>query len=232
MKVLNVTKYGFSAVGVGMLIGAFFLYRNTSAFLVEAIAVQGTVVELVPVRSDDSYTYKPVVRFSTEKGEDIEFASSSSSNPPSYREGELVKVFYRAGEPENAKIDGFFSLWGGALILSILGAIFATIGGSFFAVIAIKSRRDAYLKVHGTPVQSEFQSVEQNTSLTVNGRHPFRIVSQWLNPSTNKVHVFRSANIWFDPTSFVEVKHITVMIDQSNPQKYFMDLSFLPEAAE
>lgn len=232
MKVLNIIKYVFSAVGLGMLVGAFFLYRSTSSFLEEAVAAPGTVIELLPVRSDDSYTYKPVVRFTTESGRDVEFASSSSSNPPSYREGEIVKVFYRAGEPQNAMIDGFFSLWGGALILSILGGVFTTIGGSILAVVAIKNRRDAYLKVHGTPVQSEFQSVELNTSLTVNGRHPFRVVSQWINPATSKVHVFRSNHIWFDPTSYISGKHVTVMIDNNNPKKYFMDVSFLPEAAE
>lgn len=33
MKVQNITKYIFTIIGAGMLIGAFFVYKNTSQFI-------------------------------------------------------------------------------------------------------------------------------------------------------------------------------------------------------
>jgi hypothetical protein len=219
-------------IGIAMLLGAFFLYRSTSSFLATAITAPGTVTELVAVRSDDSTTYKPVVQFTTAKGEAIEFASSTSSSPPSYRVGESVQVLYRENDPRDAKINGYFSLWGGSVILAGLGAVFFSIGGGIWLFTKLKARSDEHLQTHGTPIATDFQSVELNDSLTVNGKHPFRIVTQWQNPATSELHIFKSNNLWFDPARFIKDKRIRVFIDVSNPKKYYVDTAFLPKLAE
>ena len=66
----------------------------------------------------------------------------------------------------------------------------------------------------------------------VNGAHPFRIVTQWRNPETSKLHVFRSDNLWFDPSEHIKTQTITVFIDQGNPKKYFVDVSFIPKLVD
>jgi len=232
MRAIAIVKYVFTVIGIAMLVGAFFLYRNTSVFLEEAISANGTVVDLVESRSSDSTTYRPKVRFTTQNGKEVEFTSSTGSSPPSYSRGETVVVRYRASEPERARIDGFFSLWGGAIILGGMGGVFFLIGGGILLATSRAGRKDEDLKEHGTPVQTKFQSVELNEAYSVNGRHPFRVTTQWQNPSTSKVHVFQSRNLWFDPSEFVKDRPITVYIDSGNPKKYYVDLSFLPQLAE
>jgi hypothetical protein len=180
MKVVTIIKYVFTLVGVGMLIGASFLYKNTSAFIHEATRAEGIVVDLLPSHSsnDTSYTYRPVVHFTDQSGETIEFASSVSSNPPSYEKGEKVDVLYRPEEPRNARIYGFFSLWGGAVIVAGIGGVFFLIGAAIMLVIRLKGRKDEYLRTNGMPIDTTLQRVELNESLSVNGRHPFRIATQ------------------------------------------------------
>ena len=46
------------------------------------------------------------------------------------------------------------------------------------------------------------------------------------------MHVFESDNVWFDPTSYVKGRKITVFIENDNPKKYLVDLSFLPKLAK
>jgi len=232
MKTIAVMKYVFAVVGLGMLLGAFILYRSTSAFIEQAVIAEGTVVKLVPVRSDGSTTYRPTVSFTTEAGQPVEFSSTSSSSPPAYAVGEKVKVYYRLREPRDAKINGFFSLWGGSLILGIIGCVFSAIGGGIFLVTFLRGRKEEQLVATGQRIDTEFQSVELNQALEVNGRNPFRIVTQWQNPATSKVHVFRSKNLWFDPSSHIKGQRITVFIDAGNPKKYYVDVSFLPNLAE
>jgi hypothetical protein len=113
-----------------------------------------------------------------------------------------------------------------------MGAVFTSIGLGVSLSGKVRARRAARLRQEGTPIQTTFQSVERNTSLKVNGRHPFRIVSQWRNPSTGEVHVFESENLWFDPSEYVTGRHVTVYIERDNPDSYWMDLSFLPKLAE
>ena len=232
MKVIAIVKYVFTLVGIGMLVGALLVYRSTSSFLTEAAKTEGTVVELAKSRSSDSTTYRPVVQFTSQSGQAIEFVSSTGSNPPSYSKGQKVEVLYLPKDPKNAKISGFFSLWGGSAILGGMGGVFFLIGTGIILAGTMKSRRDEYLRKNGTPIETEYQSVELNTALSVNGAHPFRVLTQWQNPSTSDLHIFKSNNMWFDPSSYIKSKKITVFIEKDNPKKYSVDLSFLPKLAK
>jgi len=232
MRTIAIVKYVFTFAGAGMLLGALFLYQSTRSFLAQATTTIGTVVDLEQSRSSDSTTYRPVVSFTSQKGEAIRFTSSSGSNPPSYSKGEKVEVFYLPAEPYKAKINGFFSLWGGAVIIGGMGGVFFLIGAGITLVIMLKNRSDEYLKKQGIPIETQFQGVEVNKALSVNGRNPFRITTQWLNPETSEVHVFESGNLWFDPTDHVKNKKIRVFIERNNPKKYYVDVSFLPKLAK
>lgn len=232
MKVIAIVKYVFILIGIGMLAGAFLIYKSTSSFLAEAAKAEGTVVELAQSRSSDSTTYRPVVQFTSQNGQAIEFVSSIGSNPPSYSKGQKVEVLYHPTDPQNAKISGFFPLWGSSVFLGGMGGVFFLIGAGIILAGTLKSRKDEYLKKNGTPIETEYQSVELNTALSVNGRHPFRVLTQWQNPSTSELHIFKSNDMWFDPSSYIKSKKITVFIEKGNPKKYYVDLSFLPELAK
>ena len=235
MKVLNIIKYVFTIIGAGMLIGTFSIYKNTNEFIKKSIETEGTVIELLESRSssssDNTIMYKPLVQFTDNKGTHIEFSSSTSSNPPSYSVNEKVEVIYNPESPNKAKIKSFFSLWGGATILGVLGLVFFIIGGSIIAYSIKKKNMLKYLKQHGTKIASDFQNVNINTSLAVNGKNPFIVVSQWQNPETSELHIFTSDNIWFDPTDFIKTDKINVLIDRKNTKRYSVDLSFLPKVA-
>jgi len=84
------------------------------------------------------------------------------------------------------------------------------------------------LRLHGTPLETEFQDVELNGSFQVNGRSPWRIASRWLDPARNELHLFESENLWFDRAPFITSKRITVFIGS---KRYSMDVSFLPKLA-
>lgn len=229
MKTFSILKYVFLVIGLALLTGAFFLYQNKKAFLEKADTAQGTVIELLQSRSDNSTTYKPLVSFKTKEGRQIEFTSSVSSNPPGYDEGETVEVLYDPADPKDANINGFASLWLGPLILGILGAVFSLVGFLIILFKNLKQRKSQYLLDNGRRIATKFESVQFNSSYEVNGRSPFQIYSQWLDTNTNELYVFKSDNIWFDPTDFIKTEEIKVMIDPHNPKKYFMDISFLPK---
>lgn len=226
---MKIIKYVFLIIGLALLGGAFFLYQNKQTFLEKAITVKGTVTELLPSRSDNSTTYKPVVSFTTKDGKQIQYTSSVSSNPPSYEVGETVEIFYDPADPHDANINGFASLWLAPLILGFIGTIFFLIGFSFFLFGKLKQKKIEDLKFNGKTIATKFDHVQLNSNYKVNGRSPFLIYSQWLNPATNELHLFKSEDIWFDPTNFIPLEEIKVLIDPVNPKKYYMDISFLPK---
>lgn len=232
MKALNVIKFIFFAVGLGLMGGGFFWYQSVSSFVAQAARTEGKVIELARSRSNDSTTYAPVVTFTAQNGEAIEFVSSVSSNPPSYSVGEKVQVLYAPTSPQDARIDGLFSLWGGPMIVGGIGFVFVDIALVFMVMGLVGARRKDHLLAQGVPIDTEFQSVQLNSSLKVGSRSPYRIFTQWQNPSTGEIHVFESENLWFDPTDYVDGKRIRVYIEQNNPRKYYVDVSFLPKQAQ
>jgi len=229
MRTISIVKYFFTAIGLAMLIGAFFLFANTQDFIKNAHSVNGTVVDLVRSRSSDSVTYAPVVQFQTNSGDVIEFTSSSGSNPPSFYEGEMVEVLYPVFSPRDAKINSFFSLWGMSTIVGGIGFIFFLVGFSIILVGMFSNKKVEFLKKNGMPIKAKFTGVDINGSLTVNGRNPFKISAQWTCPEKSELYIFRSDNIWFDPSDHIENEEITVLIEKGNPKKYWMDVSFLPK---
>lgn len=231
MNVKKVVSVIFFCVGcIALFIGLFSIV-STKDFLKKATSVDGVVIEMIRIRDDEGdYLYKPVVAFTTLQGEEIKLISSVASSPPRYSEGETVQVLYLQSKPQKAKLAG--SLWLDSFILLILGSAF-TFVGSIMGIIRIKKCKTlTWLKKHGTPIKAKFQSVEKNTSISANGKHPYRIYAQWLNPNTSEIHVFKSVNLWFDPKDYIKQEELMILIDYNNPKKYYMDISFLPKLAK
>jgi len=236
MKKLRWLVHLFTLIGLGLLTGAFFTYRSTAEFIDTASTAEGEVIDLVRSSSTSSSgssgsTYRPVVTYLDQHGKTVEFISTAGSNPPSYRRGERVKVFYSQDNPQAAKIDGFFSLWGMSMIMGLIGSVFTLFGAGFTVPARLKKRRGERLLREGTPVQSKLQGVERNSGVRVNGRSPFRVVSQWQDPRNGEIHVFTSTDLWFDPTDYLTDREILVYIDTENPSHHHMDISFLPKMA-
>lgn len=120
---------GFGALGVVLLVR----YRQ---FLARALRVPGVVVTLIasrssssgPGRSNGGITYRPVFRFQTYEGMDVEVTSNTGSNPPPAREGEQVNVLYDPADPRKARLDKFGQRGG------FIGWIFVAFGVVFTAI--------------------------------------------------------------------------------------------------
>lgn len=232
MRFFSVIKYVFAATGIALLIGAFFAYENATNFLRDAVSTQGTIVGHEISKNSDTVSYHPVVRFSGSDGQMFEFTSNTGGSASSYPLGADIDVLYIPLQEEDAKVHSFFALWGGVMVMSILGAAFLFIGGVIFLFKALRKRKKDYLQRNGTPVEAKVQSVEFNHSISINGQNPYVIVCHWLNSSTGQVHLFKSENIWFDPSPYVEQDMIKVFIAKDNPKKYHVDISFLPQLAK
>lgn len=218
----GILTYLFLLIGIGLLAGAGVVYFNTSKFVAAARPAQGTVVALK--------SGAPEVRFRAQDGREVQFTSSVSSKPPAYSVGEKVEVLYRPDRPEDAEVNSLMALWLGVIILGALGSGFSLVGAGIIFGWGRKAA-DPGLKLTGMSVQTDFQGVERDTTYSEGGRHPFQVVTQWKNPATGEIHLFHSDPLWYDPTTHIKTGKITVYIERGNPDKYFMDLSFLPKLA-
>lgn len=114
--------------GLCLLVVMGLVERHVRAVRADAIYTTGAVVAILPHRSNGSTAYAPLVRFRTESGAQLDFTATSSSNPPSYRTGDRVRVIYSKLNPTDADIDSWTARWIKTILLGALAVLCLTSG--------------------------------------------------------------------------------------------------------
>jgi hypothetical protein len=219
----------FSAIGLASLAVAAWLMVDLQADRATREHVTATVVG--NERScHDGCTYRPVVEYEF-AGRRHAITGVVGNSSPVFAVGESVTVLVPPADPRNGRIDHWTE--SGFGILFGLG-FFAIFGGIGLPSLVLWLRRRAgarWAKRAGLLVLTRFVEVASDTRIRVNGRSPYRIVSQWHNPRDRKLYRFESEPVWFDPRPFLEGREqIGVKLDPEKPRRYWMDTGFLPEA--
>jgi hypothetical protein len=234
-RLLQFFVYAAIVIGGALAAVGLVLAYHTYTFSHHAQQASGVVLENISRVSHDSEGkdqtyYYPRVRFHIAGGQDIVFEGDAGSAPPAHAVGETVTVLYAPQDPKHAIIKDW-TMWFLAGICGLIGTIFAGIGSGVLVWQQRRKRMVAWLREHGKQIDAEFSRVEQNTSLTVNEKHPYRIVCQCAEPKSKRVHVFKSDNFWFDPEAYTG-KTLKVTVDPADWARYFVHTEFLADVDE
>ncbi|MBL8063675.1 MAG: DUF3592 domain-containing protein [Anaerolineales bacterium] len=118
----------FPLVGLLLVAIAVFIFVRTRSFIASSQEVKGTILRNVYRSSSDGGGYAPVFGFTTIDGRRVEVQDMLQSNPPQFREGEVVNILYDPQEPGRARIKKWSNLYFVPLLLSGMGLIFGGIG--------------------------------------------------------------------------------------------------------
>ena len=136
--------------------GVFLLLGSTAAvftlvFVIQAVRVSGTVIDyaveqnaIAFLAADDGsgMLYYPVVEYYSQDGERHVVTGRAARMRRVYELGEPVGVLMSPDQPANARINTAFGVWGSAIILGGLGALFVVI--SLLAPHGFGGRRGGY----------------------------------------------------------------------------------------
>ncbi len=216
----------FSLIGLVTAGGALALAASTISFRSSARLADGVVTDLTYRDS----TARAVVGFVDATGLKHQLVSSVGSNPPAYSVGEHVRVHYQVDRPEQARSTPG-SKPGVHAAFSDCSERSSEASGAGCCSDPRGEHLAAELRASGNRVQGKLVAVEYDTSLTVNGRSPWVLSVQWLNPATGEVHVFHSDRMWFDPSPYLSGEVVDGLIDPCNPRRHWVDTTFLPRQA-
>ncbi|OGH71498.1 MAG: hypothetical protein A3G00_02840 [Candidatus Magasanikbacteria bacterium RIFCSPLOWO2_12_FULL_43_12] len=228
----------FSIVGIGLLIGAIYSFTSTASFLKTAATADGTVISLkyvetvkeTCVSTNDGMcvggstiggNYYPIIEFRLPDETVVSFRSKVGSNPAPHLVSDKVRVLYDPANPDNAQLEGFANTWLLPIILGSIGLVCSVVGlvTIFFAVK--KRQLKQWLKQNGKHITAEITQISVDESITINGRHPNRIFSQYKNPEDKKTYIFKSDALWDNP---LPSKTVDVVVDPADYKRYFVDL--------
>ena len=227
MKAIGILLAALSVLlGLGLWVGAIGMLVEHELFLHNNVEGVAEVVDLEKnvagpgSRYPDTVYFTPVLRFTTKSGKAVEFDTRWSSNPPEFELGEQVPIAYSAANPEDVRVAT--RSWT-SLVMFCFGSLFLFLGGRGFYV----RHRNQQLLREGTPIRTTVFRVTLNPAISVNGVHPWLIVTQWQNPRTRSKRFYQSENLWSDPTPHLSGDPILVYVDPKRPGHYVMDICFI-----
>jgi hypothetical protein len=221
----------FVAIGTPFLLKGLHTGFNNYTFKQKAQKATGYVVGFRHARRRRS-GLAPVVEYRTPDGVAHRYESSTFYSPSTYDLNEAVVVYFDPKKPNEATFGGFLDEWLEPLILGCIGGAFIAFGWAGFFVSWRREKKSNEIMVTGKPILADYLGVRKDFSYKVNGRSPYVIRAQWINPQTQEVHVFESDHIWFDPSPYIKTKQIKVKIDPHDASKYWMNIRFLPQKAK
>jgi hypothetical protein len=114
----------FAALGTFFLVLGLTFAAPAVLHLFSYARAEGSVVDY----NDYGDVTYPIIQFMTPDGRRWEFEEDWGSDPPAFKLEQKVNVLYDPGNPRNAFIDSFISLWILPGIFWLVGGVFALIG--------------------------------------------------------------------------------------------------------
>ncbi len=124
----------------------------------------------------------------------------------------------------------FISVYAGFLMFfvgAMTGIPFALIGAGFLLAVKKKEKMVNELIQWGHTVEAVVTDIYQDTSITVNGRHPWMVEAVWDDPETLSVHTFTCHTDEYRPSRRVIGGTVTVYVDPLDFKRYAVDLDTL-----
>ncbi|MBW5407911.1 DUF3592 domain-containing protein [Morganella morganii] len=219
----------FMVIGLIMLLAAAGLAYQTYHEQQNSITATGLIADFSRSRSyENKPVLCPVIRH-TANGDTFTFTSSSCSGGNRYAAGDFAEIAYSPGDTQNAGIYSLPALYARPIFLLFMGGPFALIGSLPFIIMAVRKKSGMRLLREGIPIRVKITNVIFNTTISINGHHPYQIEAQLYSPADNTLTLYYSPNLGFNPAPYIHQEYVTVYLDQRNPRKYYMDISFLPQ---
>lgn len=118
------------------------------------------------------------------------------------------------------------------LIFGGIGAIFLILGIIFLIVELCKKKRSDALLASGHYILGEVVDLAANINVNVNGRYPYHIIVQYIDPHGVR-HIFRSPGLRIFRDPELLGKKVKVYVENDNFKHYYVDVDeILPKYVE
>jgi hypothetical protein len=218
MKSGNKILFVLCAIAIAIGVG---IYLEAKAFQKTAKIAQGTV-------TFSSMTFYEI-KYTSDDGIERTYKGTHGKYR-SHRDGDKVKVFYNIDNPDKVRIsDGVKS--GKKMVfytfLLLLINMYSVYQGRK------KEKSDNIFRTTGRKVEAQILKIDKDMTVTIQRKNPYCIDCRWVDPMTGKEYTHTIRYLWKDPKILLAGRNsIDVYVDRNDPEKYFMDISFLGAGAK
>ena len=221
---LGIVLFGliFFLAGIGVAFGGVMIKRSNDEFMKTAIKTEGYISDIETYRewdsTDDRYETKHRTYVTYEvDGEIYENIRLSYYSSDMYV-GKDITLYYDPLNHGNVKVkEGMTFTY---IFMLIFGGIFALVG---FFVMTTGIKRTPKIKKTGKRYEATVIDIECNTSVKVNGKHPYRVICRVEDYSAGEAYIYKSKNVYVNLNQY-ELDTVPVYVDPNKPSKFFVDV--------
>jgi hypothetical protein len=206
----------FIVITLGSIVKSARIQKN-------GVVVESTVLD-VSTRTNKSPFRSVTITFKTPDGSLVTAKASSLRHLSS---GNKIMIWYNPADPQEIDFgdDESYNMRG-FLISGLLFIFFVF----FFIRYSLRDKANKKLVASGKKIYAEFVSVDRNEKYRMGDKNPWIIKCKWTDDMNNKEYYFLSKDYTIDPAPYLKgLSHVDVFIDPADPNKYYMDTSFMPK---
>jgi hypothetical protein len=224
----HITKIMKQKIAVLILMVAAAIFLSISLLSVNkslklrkhGVLTEGTVLERFGNKGLTTVT----VSFETAEGTPV---TAKAPKRHYVSKGDMVKIYYDPASPQ--KID-----FGDTISYNmrgvVAGGLLFLIGFYYFIRFSVRDRAKRKLIRSGKKTAAEFVAVVRNEKYMMGNNNPWVIKCRWIDNLNNREYYFVSKDYTIDPGPYLNGRsHIDVFFDPDDPDRYYMDTSFMPK---
>lgn len=221
MKLSKFSLFDWVFGGVFTLIGIIFMTAGilisiySAKFYETAKPAEATIIDFKRSSSDDSQTV--VVRYNA-GGRHL--VSNLGYYSHSMHMGDRLTIYYQPDNPLNISCKEGDRMW---LLFIPFGFVFFALGTAYFFYKVFSARRNKWLLKHGDRIMAEIGEVTLNTSLNMNGQHPYVLHCYYKAPD-GTTYNFDSQSLWRRRHEIPEKGKVPVYVSGRDYKKYVVDV--------
>ena len=207
-------------IGIPFLVMGVLMGIQEKNFQENAVEVNGIIDTIAIDRHGDDTDYDVFVSYNFE-GEDYSNVRLNAYSSSMY-EGEEITLLLNPDNPREVQAENV-----GIILTAVFGGIgvlIFLIGLILLIISSIRSRRNKNLMETGQHVYGEIESLDRDTTVTINGRHPYRIYCKYQDPQTGYIYKFKSKILDFNPNDSYKIgDQIGIYLEPGNFKHYYVD---------
>ncbi len=208
-----------------LLFLAGYLYWEVQHFVITAVPVSGVVVGYRQHHDRNGTTLGPNFLYLDQQGQQYVLQSANFTNPPRFKVGQTIEIFYDQSHPENARVNDWWELYNWVIILGSIGVIWFGIILATLVVVLRKKALNNWLKSNGQLVVAKVIKIEPDDKIIQGGKPLYtKIICEWTNPATGIVHTGQKGALPLDTSKYIKNDQVNVWVDPKNPQKFLIDI--------
>jgi len=219
----------FVGIGLGLVAIAFVVMTNSSRFISETLLVEGVItnIETERYRSSNGTRTRHIVSVDYIV-DGVKYENTVNHYRYTMRIGDGIPLYYIPDQPWRIKADPGNENLAGIFFIGF-GGIFFIAGLGFLNSIRKKIMLQKYLKQHGKTIYAEVIAVERDTSVSVNGTHPYSFI-KCAAKNTVTDEITATYNSWSIKNDYLLPyvgKQVKVYLHPADSKKYYVDLDDL-----